>query len=181
MEDDGGAVLTERIWLSRMLLELSLGLRQHLLRESAFERVESIANGMILVSHNENLHDGGSVESLTLFQISSIEDLRLPNQPTRSGRPSGPMTIRLLSFTGADLDRRGEPFVENEEAMLALLQFRLNESSILRHTAQFPRNERVPVHRGRNPYGSRHFQIRATQSLFQKYFAGRPMAHGGNQ
>ena len=270
MEDDGGATLTERIWLSRALLELNSDLQHHLLRESALERMKIMGKGMTLVNHKVNKLGDGSAESLAVFHIPVIEDLRLPNpflqdgrpapmvrfefrpiysspsrpgevgnvsvrlvptespadsnvgsestapqaasprelevfrklqpvfadlmrdfavrvtlivpnQPTKSGRPAGPLRIRLLSFTGADLDRNGAPFLENEEAMLALLQLRLNDPSILTHTAQFPRNERVPVHRGSNPYGSTHFQIRPTRSLFQKYFAGRSRSEGGDQ
>jgi hypothetical protein len=289
LHDDGAATLTERLRLSAALLDLAPGMARHLKREAAAERMQRMGQGMTLESHAEGRIADGSLESVAVFRIAAVDDLRLanpfvqdrkpapmmrlefkpiyhnpsqprtvgnvivrlvpaepraqppdgaaeadaetpalppesaeesaaaapaapetplelqgyrhlqslfadvmkdfavkvsltaPNQPTGGGRPAGATTIRLLSFTGADLDRQAVPFLENEEAMLALLQFKLSDPAILTHTVEFPRYRQVPVHRGRRPYASTQFQILPTRQLFQKYFAGRPKAEGGDR
>jgi hypothetical protein len=108
--------------------------------------------------------------------------LTAPNQPAGGRRSAGPVTHTLLSLNDKHLDRYAEPFFQNEEAMLALLQLKLDHKAIIKHTNEFFRkNHQVPVHRGRSQYGSRGFRIRPTTYLFKKYFAGRPKSEGGDR
>lgn len=114
------------------------------------------------------------------FQVKV--SLIVPNQPASRRRPAGDRTITLLRFSDKDTDRYAEPFLRNEEAMLALLQFKVNDPAITRHTGELGRNHQVPVHRGRRvPYHSDSFRIRPTRHLFKKYYAGRPKSEGGDR
>ncbi len=107
--------------------------------------------------------------------------LTVPNQPGGRRRREGDRTIALLHFNDRHMDQRSEPFLQNEEAMLSLLQFKMSDADITDHTKDFWRNPQLPVHRGRSHYGSTHFRIEPTRHLFKKYFAGRPRSEGGDQ
>ncbi len=275
-EEDGGATLTKRARFSETLLNLEKGrdgnveLARHLEREAAQARMAHMGEGVVLKSHTVEKLDGGSRESVAVYRIPDIEDLRLPSpfvqnsspaplprlrfhfspvyerrsgrdvvgsiglswrevesesgsqdeaaasfpetpldfqeyrdlmpvfadmmsdfevkvvltvpgQPATHGRSEGDRRITLLHFQHGHTDRHAEPLISNEEAMLALLQLKLDDAAITEHTRHFPRYEGVPVHRGRSNYGSTHFRIWPTRHLFQKYFAGRPKSQGGDQ
>jgi len=275
MDDEGGARVTERLRLSKVLLDISSGMpegrdiSEHLKRPSVLDRMKQMGKGITLVSHEERDLPAGARESVAVFHIPDIEDLRVPNpfvqnhppapmhrllfrpcykshrsgevgtvsvgfvragpkseagkdgaklppaatpldrqsyralmsvvedlardfqvkvtltvpnQPAGGRRPAGDRTLTLLSFDDKDMDRHAEPFLRNEEAMLALLQFKFRDPAILNHTEVFSRNAHVPVHRGsKAPYHSDSFRIHPTRHLFKKYYAGRPKAEGGDQ
>lgn len=268
---DGGATVTERLRFSKALLDLDhgSGLTRHISRAGAQSRMKNMGKGVTLKSHVEDRLPDGSRESVAVYRIPHIEDLRLPNpflqnsrpgpackinirptyssnrrwqigtltigmsrvgadkdsdfesseaspaetpldlqlyrdlspiianmmkdfevkmtltvpdQPGGRGRQSGDQTITLLHFNDKHMDRYAEPFLQNEEAMLAMLQFKNRDDDILEHTKNFPRNRQVPVYRGRRaPYHSDGFRIHPTDYLFQKYFAGRPKSEGGDK
>ncbi len=89
-------------------------------------------------------------------------------------------TIDLLSFSHLNMDKYGAKFINNEELMLSLLRFRFGEANLADHTANFARNETIPVYRASRA-GSRRFRIAPSKYLFKKYFAGRPKAQGGDK
>ena len=270
-EKDAGATITERLRFSELLLDLdrASGLARHLGRAGAQARMKQMGQGMELVSHDQKKLQDGSRESVSVYRIPDIDDLRLPNpfvqnnppapmlrfrfnpvykrvhsrdrvgdihlsmvragttgsaepddagvipaetpldlqlyrdlqpvfanlmsdfevkvtlmipnQPGGRGRQSGDRTITLLHFNDKHMDRHAELFLHNEEAMLAMLQFNLNDAPITDHTKEFIRNRQVPVHRGRSNWQSTSFVIRPTTHLYGKYFAGRPKSEGGDQ
>lgn len=94
---------------------------------------------------------------------------------------TGNRHVTLLALNAEDMDRHGERFLANEEAMLALLQFKFGDPAIVSHTDQFVNNALVPVNRGRSLYGSGGFRFRPTTHLYRKFFAGRPKAEGGDR
>jgi hypothetical protein len=276
LRDDGSAVVTERLLLSNELQDLSRALApeqalpRHLTREAALDRMAKMGDGVRLVSHQESVLTDGSRQSLAVFEITDVENLRLAspflqdrrpspllrlrfspvyssnkrseignvgvsfvpagrsgdaaeevtetaadvmttpldaqryrelrpifsdlltgfkirvsllvhNQPTQGRRQAGDQEIVLLSLSSQDLDGNGDRFLENEEAMLALLRFDFKNPAITRHTNGFDKNPHVPVSRGRSIYGSTGFSIRPTRHLYQKYFAGQPKSRGGDQ
>ncbi len=113
------------------------------------------------------------------FEVKAT--LTVPNQPGAKGRKAGDRTIRLLHFNDKHKDRYSEPFLQNEEAMLSVLQFKMGDETITRHTGNFPRNSQLPVHRGRSPWASTRFIIRPTSHLYEKFYAGRPKSEGGDK
>ena len=272
-DKDGGATITERLRINKPLLDLAReaksgqGIEKHLEASAARKRMKEMGQGMTLVSHEITDLPDGSRESLAVYKIPDVENLRVPNpfvqnqppapmqrikfapcyksnrngevgtisvrfvnagakkkesntklppsetpldrqlyrdlrpivenlakgfqikvtitiprQPARRRRAAGDMTVTLLSFEHKDKDRNSEPFFQNEEAIMALLQLHLRDSAILNHTKVFPRNADVPVHRGASaPYHSHNLRIRPTKHLYKKYFAGRPKSQGGDQ
>ena len=81
-QEDGSAVITERVNFSRKLLDMAsaegsgaqLQLLPLLQKEAALERMKSMGKGITLVSHK--MQDGlkGSKESLTVFKIADLND-----------------------------------------------------------------------------------------------------------
>ncbi|MFW6151757.1 MAG: hypothetical protein ACOC6C_02160, partial [Verrucomicrobiota bacterium] len=92
MHDDGSAEMTERLRFSKALLDLDDGsdLARYLGRAGAQARMKSMGEGLALKSHEEKKYPDGSRESLVVYNIGDIEDLRLPN-PFVQQRPPAPM------------------------------------------------------------------------------------------
>lgn len=255
-EKDAGATVTERLRFTRTLLDLNRGhaegnegIARHLKRAAAQARMAHMGEGIALASHEVVELDGGSRESVAVYRIPDIENLRLPNpflqdgdpapmtrfvfggggssirlrpaddtprpedemdeadyvpaatprdiqmyrdlqpifadlmqdfkikvtltipdQPRARGRPAGDRTVELLSFHYRDLDGQARRFIENQEAMLALMQFQMTDDAIVAHTREFTSNPLVPVHRGRRtPYHSSTINIRPTPYLAERF------------
>lgn len=103
-EEDGGATLTERIRFSEALLDLDagvggkIGLSRRLGRTGAQSRMKTMGRGIALKSHAENNLPDGSRESVAVYHIPNIEDLRLPN-PFVQSDPPAPAPARRLDFS----------------------------------------------------------------------------------
>ncbi len=267
LRHDGGATVTERLRVSRELLELDRqaggpGAGAHLERAAAQQRAKTMGKGAALASHETSDMPDGGRESVAVYTIPDVEDLRLPNpfiqdrrpapmarfsfrpitgrlprgwserpvlsvslqpaddtprpekkdstlppsatpldrqayrdlqpifsnllrdfhvrvtltapdQPRVRTSPAGDRTLTLLYINDRHADRHAELFFQNEEAMLAMLQYQFNDSAVTDHTRHFPANPQVPVHRGRSNYGSTTFAIRPTKALQKKYFSGK--------
>lgn len=275
LQHDGGATVTERLHVSRALLELDQavggpGAGAHLERAAAQQRMKSMGKGVVLTSHETVAREDGSRESVTVYNIPDVEDLRLPNpflqdgnpapmvrfhfsptysrpprhwslpvlsvrlrpaedtprppegesvlppsatpldrqayrdlqpifadllqdfrirvtltvpdQPRVGTSPAGERTMTLLDINDRQTDRHAELFFENEEIMLALLQYRVNDEAVTGHTRHFPGNPQLPVLRGTSlPYHSSTLSIRPTKHQYRKYYAGRPKSEGGDR
>jgi len=85
MDDDGGATITERVRFSAALLDLDKDtpadqqLAQLLAKEAVQERTKVMGKGARLVSHTVTDLPGGARESLAVYHIPDLEDLRLLN------------------------------------------------------------------------------------------------------
>ncbi len=263
---DAGATVTERLRISRTLLDLAQGRPggvdqavRHLNREAALSRMAHMGEGMTLQRHEIVELEDGSRESVAVYRIPDVENMRMlnpilqmhapvpmarivftpyrsgpyagqiritlqpaedvpqpenpeawnsspdldprdmqvyrdlqpiyadlmkdfqvrttvtiPDQPRARGRPAGARTVDLLSFHGRHLDGSARRFIENQEAMAALLRFDLNHASILDHTRDFENNPQLPVHRGRVPWASYLIRIHPTPYLREKHFSDPP-------
>ncbi len=100
-EKDAGATVTERIRFSQTLLHLDEGgggkvnLVSYLGRQGALNRMKRMGKGVTLVSHAENKLPDGSRESVVVYRIPDIEDLRLPNPFVQNNRPAPLMRFRF--------------------------------------------------------------------------------------
>ncbi|MCX7803964.1 MAG: hypothetical protein N3A38_02130 [Planctomycetota bacterium] len=89
---DGGATVTERLTVSRELLDLDRRspadalISRHLTREAALERLKQMGKGIELVEHRATDKPDGSRESLAVYRIPVVEDLRIIN-PLMGGCP----------------------------------------------------------------------------------------------
>ncbi len=93
-EKDAGATVTERIRFSQALQRLDEGgggkidLASYLGRQGALNRMKRMGKGVELVNHAENKLTDGSRESVSVYRIPDIEDLRLPNPFVQNNRPA---------------------------------------------------------------------------------------------
>jgi hypothetical protein len=98
-------------------------------------------------------------------------------KPVHSGAVRGAgrsaREINLFSISDENLDSGGNPFIENEEAMLSILQLDLFSDAVLRHTAGFCVNLKSPVLRkhGHGLYHPHGFHIHPTTYMEKKYFS----------
>jgi hypothetical protein len=101
-ENDGGATITERLRLSRKLqdactseaeLKRALGF---LSKERALERTKSMGKGVTLASHKTSKLPDGSLETVVVYKIPEVEDLRLHNPMFETQPPSTAM--RLVQY-----------------------------------------------------------------------------------
>lgn len=82
LHEDGSATITERIRLSRRLLDAELGhtAGQNVLdcisREAASERSKLMGKGVTLVSHTVRDVEGAAKEAVAVFRISDVSDFR---------------------------------------------------------------------------------------------------------
>lgn len=93
-DKDDGATITERIRLTRQLLEVcptdekKKELLAHLTREAALKRMKQMGKGVTLESHNQKKLPNGSIQSITVFKIPKIKNLILCN-PLIHAHPAG--------------------------------------------------------------------------------------------
>lgn len=95
LHDDGpGATVTERLCVTRELLELDRAapaagkVARWLTRESALERMQGMGKGVSLVEHRQTKKPDGSLESVSVFRIPNLEDLRITNPLLHESPPS---------------------------------------------------------------------------------------------
>lgn len=96
----------------------------------------------------------------------------------RSGRNDGSKEVELINFSDANLDRFGGKFLENEEIMLALVQWDLRNKEVVDHVRDWTGNQTLPVYL---PWGSQHMWntkgpqiiVRPSRDLFTKFVAGK--------
>jgi hypothetical protein len=80
LHQDGSATITERLQLSRRLLDLSAkdgpakGIARHLTKAAALERMKKMGKGMTLASHTVRAGQKGAKESVAVFKIPNISD-----------------------------------------------------------------------------------------------------------
>ncbi len=85
LNEDGSATLTERVQFSRRLLERSdeqggkFDVASLLREEAAQERVKHLGQGARLVSHKVGSGEKGSRETVTVFHIPDVNNLRYVN------------------------------------------------------------------------------------------------------
>jgi hypothetical protein len=103
-DEDGGATITERLRLTQELQELCAGtdglelLKGQLGKETALARAEKMGKGTVLNSHRMyGLPDGG-VESLAVYEIPDVEDLRLTS-PFLHDAEDAPASTYQLAFS----------------------------------------------------------------------------------
>ena len=96
VEPDGSAIITERYQLSRRVLEFKDSggkslLAPELTREAVIERMRGMGKGVSLVRHEVRDGDEGSRESVAVFKIPDVSELRyaspflaIPGYPARS-------------------------------------------------------------------------------------------------
>lgn len=78
LREDGGAIVSERLRFSRVLLDLAGDREAELLRfisrEGVLARMQQMGKGVTLVRHEVREADGNSRESLSEFQVADIND-----------------------------------------------------------------------------------------------------------
>ena len=101
MHEEGGATITERVRFSKRLEELDSGappekkLVRLLQRQAAEQRMKRMGKGVTLASHKVAELQDGSHESVAIYKIPDIEDLRLPNPYLDQAPPSRMMRLRF--------------------------------------------------------------------------------------
>ena len=99
MHDHGGATVTERVRFSKWLLELDGNtqkdkqLARLLERPAVDERVKHMGAGAKIVSHKKTVLQDGSHESVTVYSIPNIDDLRLVNPYLPDAAPGRMMRL----------------------------------------------------------------------------------------
>jgi hypothetical protein len=80
--------------------------------------------------------------------------------------------VDLINFSWQDRDGAGDPFLDNEEIMLDLVQWDLGSSDVQTHVKGFPNNPTLPVF---VPYGQggSHITFKPSRFLFDKHFQGK--------
>jgi hypothetical protein len=79
---DGGATVTERVRFSQQLLDFDVGqaggnkIADLLSRQSVLDRMQHMGKGITLKSHETNDAENGSRESVAVFEIDDISELR---------------------------------------------------------------------------------------------------------
>lgn len=110
-DKDPGATVTERLCVTRKLKELcptgreTSNIMVHLEKKSALERLKYMGKGATLVSHNKKDLPDGSSESIAVYSVANIENLRFSN-PWIGGRPSQQYRLAL----GARVGRAGKKY-----------------------------------------------------------------------
>ena len=78
LREDGGAIVSERLRFSRVLLDLAGDREAELLRfisrEGVLARMQQMGKGVALVRHEVREADGNSRESLSEFQVADINE-----------------------------------------------------------------------------------------------------------
>ncbi len=101
MNHDGSATITERVHLSRELLELDRRLDRDPKAEDLVgraqidRRAEQMGEGIEVRSHEVERGEDGSIEARTVYRIPDVEDLRLVNPYLAHGRVGRVMRIRF--------------------------------------------------------------------------------------
>ena len=82
LHQDGSATITERLQLSKRLLDLSetggpgKGIATHLSKDAVLRRMKLMGKGMTLVSHTVREAAKGAKESVAVFKIPNISDFQ---------------------------------------------------------------------------------------------------------
>jgi len=101
MQEDGSATITERVRFTRKLMELDRAnaadkqLARWLERNAAEERLKEMGKGVTLASHKVATLPDGSRESVAVYQIPDVEDLRLVNPLLQQASPARLMAFRF--------------------------------------------------------------------------------------
>jgi hypothetical protein len=102
MHDDGSAIVTERVRFSQALMELDRTapadqqVRRLLERPAIEARMKEMGKGIALQSHAVTSQPDGGRESIAVYKIPDVEDLRLVN-PFLAG--SDPNRLMKLQFS----------------------------------------------------------------------------------
>jgi hypothetical protein len=108
-DDDAGATVTERLCFTRELLELDRRtpdgqkITRWLSRESAMERAKRMGEGVKLVNHRQTDKPDGGIESVAVFEIPNVEDLRIVNPLLHESSPG-----RAVRLTFSPVNRPGD-------------------------------------------------------------------------
>jgi hypothetical protein len=108
-EKDGGATVTERIRVTRRVLDACPAqadrkkLLRHLGRAAALERMKKMGKDVSLQSHKQETLPDGGIESVAVYTIPDFNHLIIPN-PFVSGRPPG---VRARAHYGT-VTRKGK-------------------------------------------------------------------------
>ena len=92
-DKDGGATVTERIRVTRKLIEACPAeadqkkLLNHLSRAGAQKRMKHMGKGISLTSHKQEKLPDGSIEAVAVYTITDINQLIIPN-PFIADRPA---------------------------------------------------------------------------------------------
>jgi hypothetical protein len=102
-----------------------------------------------------------------------------PNPRGRRGRSK---SVDILHVDGADLDKYGYMFFENEEIMLDLVRWQIGSADVADHLRGYGANLTLPV---MTPYGSKHMwsigysgnrvYLPPSRRLFDRYFKGKKL------
>ncbi len=143
MQDDGPALVTERVRFSRRLLELDAsidgeaGIADFVERSHIDRRVKEMGEGAEVVSHEIDRREDGSIEAKTVYRIPDIEDLRLVNPWLAHGRAGRVMRIRF-----SPIYQRVHSFHRVGDLMMAIVPA---------EDAEQPEGEFTPALTPRNP------------------------------
>jgi hypothetical protein len=122
MEEDGGATITERVRFSAALLDLDKDtpadqqVARLLTKEAVQERTKIMGKGVRLVSHQATDLPGGARQSLAVYHVPDLEDLRLLN-PYLIQAPAN----RLMRFQLTPIYRFVHSFHRVGDVMLYLV------------------------------------------------------------
>ncbi len=101
-EKDGGATITERIRITRKLQqacpdrEKRADVLRNLSKEAALERMKHMGKGITLTSHEKKNISGGDIESVSVYTIPDVTQLRFPNPSLHAGLPGQPARLKLF-------------------------------------------------------------------------------------
>jgi hypothetical protein len=121
MREDGGATVTERVRFSKWLLELDINtpkdkqLVRLLERPAVDKRVKHMGAGVKVVSYKKTALQDGSHESVTVYSIPKIENLRLLNPYLPDAKPG-----RMMRLTFSPIYRRVHSYHRVGDLMMAL-------------------------------------------------------------
>ena len=121
MHENGTATITERTRFSTGLLTLDrhvpgARLEPMLERKTIEQRMRQMGKGVKLVSHKLTTLKDGARESLAVFEIPNIEDLRLVNPYLHQAAPG-----RLMQFRFVPIYRRVHSFHKVGDLMMYLV------------------------------------------------------------
>ena len=94
------------------------------------------------------------------------------------GESAGNPAMDLLEFSDTNLDSWGTPFLENQEIMLELVNWRLGGPNVVRHVQGYWANNTLPVYAPRGSmhmwwHGGDQIWFAPSRQLFDKHFVGK--------
>jgi len=103
LNEDGSAVVTERLQISRELLEIEAGVKEQLgatfkgllSRERAQRRAGAMGSGVTLVSHKMDEGQAGSLRAVTVYRVGDITELTYVSPFFMRGEHLGTMRIGI--------------------------------------------------------------------------------------